>query len=88
MQFSVVMNVMSERWPKENPRITILQNAQVGMFKISQCIGGVAALRFFPSRMRCNSQERDVMGVFCRHHMVVQVSLNVCNVLTVISATF
>ena len=38
--------------------------------------------------MRCNSQESDVMGVLCRYHMVVQVSVNVGNVLTVICAMF
>ena len=29
---------------------------------LSQCAVSVAAWRFLPSRMRCNSKERDAMG--------------------------
>ena len=41
---------------------------------LSQCAVSVAAWRFLPSRMRCNSKERDAMGDLYRQ---VGMSFNV-----------
>ena len=52
-------------------------NAQVWMFCFKVCCVFVAALRFLPSRMGCNSKERDLMADLWRHCSVMQASWTV-----------
>ena len=54
----------------------VIWTRRFGFFLFSQCAVSVAALRFLPSRMACNSKDRVGMGDLHRHHRVMRAGWN------------